>query len=75
MLWRGKPIQRTPIDPEKEKELVEYLSRFNDAPTASGADAQFDLDDADTVSIQRLVQKRKGAWWQLPKDLKVSDEE
>jgi len=72
--WRGRPTQRTPTDPGKEKELVSYLSRFNDAPTASGADAQFDLDDVDTVSIQRLVQRRKGAWWQVPKDLKESDE-
>ena len=71
--WRGKSTPKTPTDPEKEKELVAYLNRFTDAPTASGADAVFDFDDADTVSIQRLVQKRKGAWWQVPKKLKEED--
>jgi hypothetical protein len=35
----------------------------------------FDASEVEQLSIQRIVRKRKGIWWQLPKDLKTADEE
>lgn len=57
-------------DPAKDKEMIEHLNKFNKAPAAPLGKPKIDSDDFDVVSIERLIQKRKGSWWQLPKDLK-----
>lgn len=72
--WRGKSPDPLVRNPEKEKELVDHLKRFSKAPTLSPQDVDFHPDDAEMLSIQRLVRRRKGSWWQIPKDLKVTDE-
>lgn len=71
--WRGKE-QTNLTDHESEKKLVDHLKRFTSAPTIPAEPADLALDDADVVSIQRTVHKRKGSWWQLPKDLKDADD-
>ena len=68
------PLDPLPRDPEKDKELVERLMKFSKAPTLRPEEVDFDPEDAEIVSIQRLIRKRRGSWWQLPKDLKISDE-
>ncbi len=56
--------------PTGEKELVEHLNRFRDATELSPEEIDFDTANPDLLSIQRRVHKRKGSFWQLPKDLK-----
>jgi len=70
--WRGR---REPeiTDREKEKELVDHLRRFTDAPAVTAEEVNFAVDDPDMLSIERSVHKRKGSWWQVPKDLKETD--
>jgi hypothetical protein len=51
---------------EAKAKLVEELSAITEG-TPVGAD--IDEDAIETVSIERRVGKRKGSWWQLPKDL------
>ena len=70
--WRGKE-QTNHTDHESEKKLVDHLKRFTSAPTIPAEPADLALDDADVVSIQRTVHKRKGSWWQLPKDMELYD--
>ena len=72
--WRSKSPDPLRRDPEKEKELVEHLKKFSEAPTLPPGEVDFYPDDAEMLSIHRLVRRRKGSWWQVPKDLKVSDE-
>lgn len=72
--WRGKSPDPLTRDPEKDKELVERLTKFSKAPTLQPDEVDFDPDDAEMLSIQRYVRRRKGSWWQVPKDLKVPDE-
>lgn len=72
--WRGK-VHPEISDPEKDKELVDHLKRFTDAPTAHAEQVNFTPDDVDVLSIQRMVRQRKGSWWQLPKDLKEVDDD
>jgi hypothetical protein len=68
--WRRRDEHRVPMTPEAQKKLVEELKAFSDAPTDESA-TPTDVLDLDQLSIQRLVPKRKGSWWLLPKDLKV----
>lgn len=74
--WRRiRDEPKLPRDPEKEAALVKKLKEVTKAPTLSLAEVDFDLHNPDSLSIQRFVAKRKGSWWQLPKDLEVSEEE
>ena len=64
--YRDEP--RVKMDPEKEAELVERFKEFSAQPTISSPAAS--TDDAEMVSVQRKVRKRRGSWWQIAKDYK-----
>lgn len=72
--WRRREGVPTPIEPEAQKKLVKDLRQFTDAPADESA-ITADPDDLDQLAIQRLVPKRKGKWWLLPRDLKVDEED
>ena len=63
----------TKMDPEAQKRLADELSAFTKgttiAPHATGPDG------GDAVSIARRVSRRKGSWWQIPKDLPYPEDE
>lgn len=61
-----------PMAPEAERKLVEHLNSFAKAPTAPDV-ARLPPDDLESVTIERLVPAKKGAWWIIPKD--VADRE
>jgi hypothetical protein len=67
---RDPPADQPPRDAAAEKELVAHINRFADAPEAPPQDASLDLEEIDSMCVQRRVHKRKGSWWQLPHDLK-----
>ena len=71
------PVEASPprdlkVFPTSEQDLVKHLNRFRDAPELAPDDVDFDTADPDLLSIQRRVHKRRGSFWQLPKDLKES---
>lgn len=70
--WRGRQDVSMPMAPEAEKALVKRLRQFTDARADAGASGG-DLDELDQLAVQRLVPKRKGSWWLLPKDLRIED--
>lgn len=67
--WRGIKKSASQTDIANNKTLVEYLTKFSNAPELDPKEVDFDPRDPDTLSLQRFVQKRRGSWWQLPKDL------
>ena len=72
--WRehaNEPRKKPDTDPR----LVKELTDFNKAPTLQAQGSDFDLEDADMISIRRKVRKKKGKWWQLPQDLKTDEGE
>jgi hypothetical protein len=69
--WRDQATAAPqPRDPEHDAGLVAHSNRLADAPGIPRDEMDFDPADAEFVQIQRLVTKRRGGWWQLPKDLK-----
>ena len=69
--WRQRATGAPkPRNPKEDAELVAHINLLSSAPSISRAEMDFDPADADFVQIQRRVTKRRGAWWQLPKDLK-----
>ncbi|MDD2701825.1 MAG: hypothetical protein PHH36_11400 [Sideroxydans sp.] len=69
--WRRSHGARVTPPAKSEKVLVEKLKQFTDAPT-SEEPIPDDLE-MDQLAIKRMVPKRKGNWWVLPKDLKVEE--
>jgi len=63
------------VDPEAQKKLVASLRDFTDAPTVNPSQTDFRVADPDHLVIQRFVRKRKGSWWQVPRDLKVDEDD
>jgi hypothetical protein len=73
--WRERHSVSLPLDPVAEKKLVAELKKFTDARPLKEVEADFDPEAADVLAMQRRVNKKKGSWWQLPEDLKVSPDE
>jgi hypothetical protein len=55
--------------PSAEAELIDDLGSLTEAPELPREQVGFDVQNPDALALQRLVRKRKGGWWQLPKDL------
>lgn len=64
-----------PVNDERSRKMVEDLKKWTKAPTAN-LDAR-PVSDADLqmVSLERLVRRKKGSWYQVPKDLKNDAED
>jgi hypothetical protein len=70
--WRGGALKSPVPDPERNRGLVEHITKFSEAPLLSPQEAGFDENEAEAMVIRRLVRKQKGSWWQLPKNLEES---
>lgn len=57
----------------KHDKLLKHLKKFQEAPTLSKEEVDFDYSDVDSISLKRMVKKRKGSWFQVPKDLKPDE--
>jgi hypothetical protein len=51
---------------ERESDIVERVSKTANAPAD---ESQAPIADPEFMQLTRYVSKRKGSWWQLPKDL------
>ena len=65
-------VHPPPRDSERTQELLKMTKDWQDAPTAGVA--QQPSDEPEMLTIARSVHKKKGSWWQLPKDLPDNDD-
>lgn len=72
--WRRKEERAVPLTPEAGQKLVKHLRQFTDSKTVAPPLGQENVE-IEQMAIQRMVPKRKGNWWLLPKDLKVEDDD
>jgi hypothetical protein len=57
-----------PLDPGEQAKLVERLNAFRKQPPL-GADEAGSADEHEMLSIERRIRRKRGSWWQVPKDL------
>ena len=68
--WRKNGKDTIPITPENNDKILEHVKQFTDAPTVP-PDEMFDpSDELDSLSLQRSIRRKRGSWYQVPKDLK-----
>jgi len=74
--WRQKGKTHTSTSGSTDNsKILEQLKKLHKAPTIQQLNGNFDLNNLDMLSIKRRVRKKKGSWWQVPKDLEISNEE
>jgi hypothetical protein len=65
--WRDRDGISTKL-PEKNEKLVKMLKKMAKAPPATGDD--INLDDIQSMTLKRMIRKKKGSWFQIHKDIK-----
>lgn len=70
--WRETKHEPTPTERPGDSNLFEDLQAFTKAPALGRHEVYFQPNDADFVVVQRRVRKKKGSWWQVPRNLKSS---
>jgi hypothetical protein len=67
--WRAGSGPRPPRDPAEDAKIIAELKKFSDAPPLGTDEVDFEPEDTEMMQLRRSVKKRKGNWFQLPKDL------
>lgn len=68
--WRTRP-HKEESSPEHQAKIVEEVKKLSSAPSLKKEEYDISDQDIDFISIERYMRKKKGSWWQLPKDLKI----
>lgn len=63
-----KHEEDVPLAPDAEAKLLAQLKAFRSEPPL-GAYESLPSDDPDMLSITRSIRRKRGSWWQVPKDL------
>ena len=72
--WRehaSNSSRKLDFDPEAVKKLTNLIK----SPSLPPNKVNFTPEEADVTSIRRVINKNKGKWWQLPRDLNSDDDE
>ena len=62
------------MSPEEEAELVKRLKKFRNQSTLGHGEMTAEAE-AEMISVSRMVRRKRGSWWQLPKDFKEQAED
>lgn len=63
--YREEPSVK--MDPEKEKELIAKVKAFRKQATLPKGDPS--IGDDEMMSLTRSVRRKRGSWYQVPKDM------
>ncbi len=72
--WRRGAERSGLKTPYKNETLIQELKKYSEALPLSPQEIDFDIENTDSLSIERSVRKRKGSWWQVPKDLEGDED-
>jgi len=73
--WRDVLQKDDITESVKNEKLAAEIKKMTKGRPLTADQVDFDPHDTDSLVIQRLMGKRRGNWWQLPKDLEVKDDE
>lgn len=72
--WRARQRPSALVNPNIEQDLLERIKGMQTSPTVEQPRVADNESEASELSIERFVMRKKGAWYQVPKDLKNEDE-
>ena len=65
--WRSTPEH---LDPKKDRRLANHIETLIDLAKSSKDETGTNHPDPDMMVLQREIHRKRGNWWQLPRDLK-----
>lgn len=68
--WRTLNGNVMPLSYEANDRLLKHVKGFTEAPTLSPEMMPDSTEEIDSLSIQRSIKKKRGSWYQIPKDFK-----
>ena len=71
--WRSRQAISTPLPPKANDGILEEFKEFTEAPEIKNPENIPDSESIDAMSMQRAIRKKKGTWYQLPKDLETAN--
>lgn len=72
--WREHEKERPVVkNKEDEKRIVKEIIKIAEGKTLELNMVDFDSKNTDAMIVKRSVRKKKGKWWQVPKDLGSKD--
>lgn len=72
--WRRPGEKSTSSESREFVDLAEEIRQKTKTSSVPVSEVTSELPNVQTVSVQRRIQRKKGSWFQVPKDLKDSDE-
>jgi|SRR5579862_8754523 len=72
--YRERLAAEGPFIPVHDDKLAAKVDGFSNGAPLPPDEIDFDASDADSLVIERSVSKRRGTWWQLPKDLETGED-
>lgn len=66
--YRTEVNQPRESSPERDAELIKSFKEFRKQQTLP-PDKATDIDDSEMLSIAHSVHRKRGSWWQVPKDM------
>jgi hypothetical protein len=67
--WRNIHKNRISREAMQDPELVRHINNFVRAPGIPPEQVDWEPGEAEAMCLQRVIRKRKGSFWQAPKDL------
>jgi hypothetical protein len=67
--WRSVLQDRKTIEEMQDPSLVKELNAVTNAPGLPIDQVDFEPEDADWIGFQRTIRRKRGSFWQVPKDL------
>ena len=72
--WRARARPKRGANQMTDSEILAELEKLKRAQPISHDEIDFDVQAPDASTLQRRVRQKKGSWYQLPKDLKNTDQ-
>ena len=66
--WRNVNKNKAPLSEEANEKILKHVKGFTEAPTLPPELAPDPNEEIDNMSIQRSIKKKRGSWYQIPKD-------
>ena len=70
--WRHKKEVDLSDKKIKHDKLLKHINKFQDAKTLSPDEVDFDMSNPESVTLTRMLKKKKGSWFQLPIDIEAN---
>lgn len=68
-LRRATPGPAQPVDPSKIPSAPEMIEKIRQARTLRPEEVDFSPNDAQSITVERQMRKKRGSWFQVPHDL------